>query len=142
MIVHVRDEQGPLLAEWFLLTNVPIEVPAETIALWYYWRWRIESFHKLLKSGGHHITTMPPDFKAGARCCSTQARSSDPLIGPSTVSGARNPSARSAPRNGVACQRPQGVYSPRVPRSERPSRPVRLVLAHVSSLNTTRAGSI
>ncbi len=42
---------------------------------------------------------MPPDFKAGARCCSTQARNSGPLIGPSTVSGARNPSVRSALRN-------------------------------------------
>ena len=55
MIVHVRDEQGMLLAEWFLLTNVPVEVPTETIALWYDWRGRIESFHKLLKSGGHQI---------------------------------------------------------------------------------------
>jgi hypothetical protein len=27
-------------------------VPAEQVALWYYWRWRIESFHKLLKSSG------------------------------------------------------------------------------------------
>lgn len=55
MIVHVRDEQGMLLAEWFLLTNVPVEVPTETIALWYDWCGRIESFHKLLKSGGHQI---------------------------------------------------------------------------------------
>jgi hypothetical protein len=55
VIVHVRDEQGTLLAEWFLLTNVPVAVPSETIALWYYWRWRIESFHKLLKSGGHQV---------------------------------------------------------------------------------------
>ena len=44
-----------LLAEWFLLTSVPVEVPAETIALCYYWHWRIESFHKLLKSGDHQI---------------------------------------------------------------------------------------
>lgn len=44
-----------LLAEWFLLTNVPVEVPTETIALWYDWCGRIESFHKLLKSGGHQI---------------------------------------------------------------------------------------
>ena len=26
-----------------------------TIALWYYWRWKIESFFKLLKSAGHQL---------------------------------------------------------------------------------------
>jgi hypothetical protein len=41
-----------LLAQWWLLTNVPEDVPASDVALWYYWRWRIESFHKLLKSAG------------------------------------------------------------------------------------------
>jgi len=51
VIVQVRDEQGQLLAQWWLLTNV-WEVSADQIALWYYWRWRIESFHKLLKSAG------------------------------------------------------------------------------------------
>ena len=30
-------------------------MPAETIALWYYWRWQIECYHKLLKSAGWHI---------------------------------------------------------------------------------------
>jgi len=36
-----------------LLTNVPAD-KADTaqVALWYYWRWRIESFYKLLKSHG------------------------------------------------------------------------------------------
>src|SRR5262249_14134879 len=44
---------GQVLAEWMLLTNVPAsEMPATGIALWYYWRWRIESFFKLLKSHG------------------------------------------------------------------------------------------
>jgi hypothetical protein len=38
-----------------LLTNVPDEVPAETIALWYYWRWEIESYFKLMKSGGQQL---------------------------------------------------------------------------------------
>lgn len=51
VVVHVRDAAGQLLAEWLLLTNV-WDVPALQIALWYYWRWRIESFHKLLKSAG------------------------------------------------------------------------------------------
>lgn len=30
-------------------------VDAATVALWYYWRWRIESFFKLLKSAGHQL---------------------------------------------------------------------------------------
>ena len=30
-------------------------VEAVTIALWYYWRWRIESFFKLLKRAGQHV---------------------------------------------------------------------------------------
>mgnify|MGYP000953334033 CR=1 FL=1 len=51
VIVHVRDENQKLLAEWLLLTNVTA-VPAFEVATWYYWRWRIESFHKLLKSSG------------------------------------------------------------------------------------------
>jgi hypothetical protein len=38
-----------------LWTNLPPAVDASTIALWYYWRWRIESFFKLLKSAGQHI---------------------------------------------------------------------------------------
>lgn len=28
---------------------------ASTLALWYYWRWQIECFFKLLKSAGHHL---------------------------------------------------------------------------------------
>lgn len=53
VISEVRDEQsGSLLATWFLLTNVEPAIPAATIALWYYWRWRVETFFKLLKSAG------------------------------------------------------------------------------------------
>jgi hypothetical protein len=54
IVVHVRDAEGNLLAEWLLLTNVS-NVAALQIALWYYWRWRIESFHKLLKSAGLEV---------------------------------------------------------------------------------------
>lgn len=54
VVVHVRDATGKLLAEWLLLTNV-WDVSALQIALWYYWRWRIESFHKLLKSAGLEV---------------------------------------------------------------------------------------
>lgn len=54
VIVHVRDAENKLLAEWLLLSNV-WDVSAKQIALWYYWRWRIESFHKLLKSAGLEV---------------------------------------------------------------------------------------
>jgi hypothetical protein len=53
IVARVVDEKGKVLAEWMLLTNVPEnEMSAAGIALWYYWRWRIESFFKLLKSHG------------------------------------------------------------------------------------------
>ena len=51
----VDPKTGEVLSTWYLLTNVPSEVPAERIALWYYWRWKIESFFKLMKSGGQEV---------------------------------------------------------------------------------------
>lgn len=56
IISRIVDEQGQLLATWTLLTNVAAAAAdAGTIALWYYWRWRIESFFKLLKSHGQQV---------------------------------------------------------------------------------------
>jgi hypothetical protein len=55
VMAQVRDEKGKLLATWLLLTNVPGTVGAEQIALWYYWRWQIESFFKLMKSHGLEV---------------------------------------------------------------------------------------
>jgi hypothetical protein len=57
VVSEVRDgETGAVLARWLLLTNVAGEaVPAATVALWYYWRWRVESYHKLLKGAGQHL---------------------------------------------------------------------------------------
>jgi hypothetical protein len=46
---------GKNLGEWYLLTNVEASVPAATIALWYYYRWTIESYFKLMKSGGQEL---------------------------------------------------------------------------------------
>ncbi len=51
VIVEVRTAKGRVLAQWILLTNV-WDVSAAQIALWYYWRWKIETFHKLVKSSG------------------------------------------------------------------------------------------
>jgi hypothetical protein len=42
------------LTRWYLMSNV-FDVSSATIALWYYYRWRIESYFNLLKSGGQEI---------------------------------------------------------------------------------------
>ena len=55
IVSEVRDDQGQVLARWLLLTNVPASVDAATIALWYYWRWRIENYHKLIKGAGQQV---------------------------------------------------------------------------------------
>lgn len=56
VVVELRDAAGRMLARWLLLTNVSPEVAdAATVASWYYWRWRIESLHKLLKSAGWEL---------------------------------------------------------------------------------------
>jgi hypothetical protein len=53
VVTRVVDEDGTVLAEWWLLTNVPVgDADAATIGRWYAWRWAIESYHKLLKSAG------------------------------------------------------------------------------------------
>ena len=55
VVSQVRDGAGALLAQWCLLTNLPPDVEADRVALWYYWRWRIESYFKLLKSAGQQL---------------------------------------------------------------------------------------
>ena len=53
VVSRVEDTQGKVLAWWYLLTNASVD--KGTIALWYYWRWSIESFFKLLKTAGMHL---------------------------------------------------------------------------------------
>jgi hypothetical protein len=56
IVVEIRDENGKVLAHWLLLTNVASYwATAAELARCYYWRWRIESFFKLLKSHGQHL---------------------------------------------------------------------------------------
>jgi hypothetical protein len=55
VVSEVRDPAGTLLATWLLLTDVPASVTADEVALWYYWRWRVESYFKLLKGAGLHL---------------------------------------------------------------------------------------
>jgi hypothetical protein len=45
VITELRDRRDRVLERWYLLTNVPAEVAAARIALWYYWRWQIEMSH-------------------------------------------------------------------------------------------------
>ena len=56
VVVQLRSEHGLVLAEWKLLTNAPVDwAEAGHLAFCYYWRWRIESFFKLLKSHGQQL---------------------------------------------------------------------------------------
>jgi hypothetical protein len=54
VVCRVMNTDNTLLAQWLLLTNVNDE-KAQTICNWYYWRWRIESFFKLMKKGGYEL---------------------------------------------------------------------------------------
>jgi hypothetical protein len=55
VVSRVCDTSGKTLAVWYLLTNLPADVDTATVSLWYYWRWRIESLFKLLKSAGQQV---------------------------------------------------------------------------------------
>jgi hypothetical protein len=56
VMTRIVDEDDSILAEWTLLTNiVDSEVSAYQVALWYYWRWLIETYFKLLKSHGQEL---------------------------------------------------------------------------------------
>lgn len=68
IVSRVCDATGRTLAIWYLLTNLPAAVDTGTVALWYYWRWRIESLFKLLKSAGQQVEHWKqPDGEAIAK---------------------------------------------------------------------------
>ena len=55
-LVHVREEAQPEGAErleWFLLTTLAVQSrqDAERVLEWYRLRWRIEDWHRVLKTG-------------------------------------------------------------------------------------------
>jgi hypothetical protein len=54
VVSRILDADQHCLAQWYLLSNV-FNLPADTLALWYYWRWQIECFFKLLKTQGLHL---------------------------------------------------------------------------------------
>ncbi|RYD78646.1 MAG: hypothetical protein EOP84_14000 [Verrucomicrobiaceae bacterium] len=56
VITQLRDEKAQVHAQWWLLSNVPKkDANLVTLARWYYWRWKIENFFKLLKSAGQQV---------------------------------------------------------------------------------------
>ncbi len=55
VVVQLRNWKGKVLAQWMLLTNAAKCVHTEHPARCYYWRWRIESYFKLLKSHGQQL---------------------------------------------------------------------------------------
>jgi IS4 transposase len=55
VVARLVDAAGGPLARWLLLSNAPRRRDAATLARWYYHRWRVESFFKLLKSAGQNV---------------------------------------------------------------------------------------
>lgn len=57
VVSQIINEDGGVVAPWYLLGNLPGHVEDAQLALWYCWRWEIESFFKLLKSAGHQLAS-------------------------------------------------------------------------------------
>jgi len=56
VVTRLLDEDDYVLAQWTLLCNVfDVSISSYQIALWYYWRWLIETYFKLLKSHGQEL---------------------------------------------------------------------------------------
>jgi hypothetical protein len=55
VVSKIINGDGDVVAQWYLLSNVTQEIDDAQLALWYYWRWEIESFFKLLKGAGHQL---------------------------------------------------------------------------------------
>jgi len=56
VVERLVDKDNKIVAQWLLLTNIlDKEVSAQTLATWYYYRWKIESYFKLLKSSGFNL---------------------------------------------------------------------------------------
>ena len=54
IVSRVIDHKNSVLATWMLVTNVK-DIEADIIAKWYYYRWNIESYFKLLKTTGFNL---------------------------------------------------------------------------------------
>lgn len=54
VVSQVVNNKGEILARWCLLTNIS-DISDQQLAIWYYYRWRIESYFKVLKQAGHQL---------------------------------------------------------------------------------------
>ena len=56
VVERLVNNKNEIVAEWLLLSNVFDEdIDASILANWYYYRWKIESYFKLLKSSGFNL---------------------------------------------------------------------------------------
>jgi hypothetical protein len=55
IVCQLLMPDGSVEAQWSLLSNLEMPVSAPVLAEWYYWRWRVESYFKLLKSHGYQL---------------------------------------------------------------------------------------
>jgi hypothetical protein len=56
IVERLVDKKGKIVAQWLLISNIfDTAVTSETLATWYYYRWKIESYFKLLKSSGFNL---------------------------------------------------------------------------------------
>lgn len=55
IVAEVKDSDGTVKGRWCLVSNVSSTITAVELSTWYYWRWTIESFFKLLKQAGHDV---------------------------------------------------------------------------------------
>jgi len=56
IVERLVNDKNEVIATWLLLSNVfDDKITAATIATWYYYRWKIESYFKLLKSSGFNL---------------------------------------------------------------------------------------
>lgn len=55
VVAVVKDAQDKTVARWSLISNVASEIDAVELVTWYYWRWTIECYFKLLKQAGHDV---------------------------------------------------------------------------------------
>ncbi len=56
IVERLVDENQKVVAQWLLVTNIlDTGVTTSMLASWYYYRWKIESYFKLLKSSGFNM---------------------------------------------------------------------------------------
>lgn len=55
IVERLLDKEDNVIATWLLLSNLKDDVDSKTIGLWYYYRWNIETYFKLLKSSGFNL---------------------------------------------------------------------------------------